>query len=373
MSTDPYTLPADLPIPMDDGLCDHLKWAELPPLELSCTSGKTVLLSQLCSRPTVLFFYPRTGIPGVPPSLGFQGETWDSIPGARGCTPQSCGFRDEYSRFYAAGVGVFGVSTNTTEFQMEFKTRNHIPFDFLSDSSLWLTRAMGLPTFEFPGCSGGPTTMLHRMAWFAHKGRIVNVWYPVFPPDKNAATVLKWLSARQTEHCKIEIRPKCAADSEFVVAELRKHWHDTQIWSLGNVFEADQIPALVAWKDGRSIGLLTYHVHAGNKQLEVVTLSALEQECGVGTALLEHIANIARLHGCFRVFLTTTNDNLNAIGFYQKRGWNMVRYHAGSMDQARMFKPSIPRIGEHRIPLKDELEFELRLVESIQQHKEGDT
>ncbi len=371
MSTDPHTLPENLPVPIDDGACDHLADAPLPPLALPCTNGSSLNLAQLCSRPTVLFFYPRTGIPGHPPSLGFQGETWDSIPGARGCTPQSCGFRDLYSQFQSLGVNVYGVSTNTTTFQFDFKTRNHIPFEFLSDSSLWLTRAMRLPTFEFPETSGGPTTMLQRMAWFADKGRISKIWYPVFPPDKNAATVLKWLNTQHSKQLAIEVRPKTEADSEFIKAELQKHWHNTQIWSLGNIFDADQIPALIAWRDGQRIGLLTYQLHVGGRQLEVVTLSAANNGNGAGTALLRHIADLAKSHGCFRAFLTTTNDNLNAIGFYQKRGWTMVRYHAGSMDRARILKPTIPLIGDNNIPLKDELEFELSFIAPPQARKEG--
>lgn len=160
----------------------------------------------------------------------------------------------------------------------------------------------------------------------------------------------------------IEIRPKTDADSDFIVSELRKHWHSTKIWSIGNVFDADQIPALIAWHNGQRIGLLTYQLHIGGAQLEVVTLSATDRRQGAGTALLRHIAALAQRHGCFRVFLTTTNDNLNAIGFYQKRGWTMVRYHVGSMNIARLLKPTIPLIGENNIPLKDELEFELSFI-----------
>ena len=139
----------------------------------------------------VLFFYPRTGEKGRS-----AGPEWDLIPGARGCTPQSCGFRDLHREFGALGVAVAGVSTQTSEYQREFVERNHVPFDLLSDADLRLTRALRLPTFEFPVPGGGPTTLIKRMAWYCEGGRIAHVWYPVFPPDKNAETVLAWLRQR---------------------------------------------------------------------------------------------------------------------------------------------------------------------------------
>lgn len=190
-------------------------------------------------------------------------------------------------------------------------------------------------------------------------------------PHNSPATLPLHIENGASESRAIEIRPKTDADSDFIIAELRKHWHGTQIWSLGNIFDADQIPALIAWQNGQRIGLLTYQLHIGGVQLEVVTLSATDSGKGAGTALLRHIAILARTHGCFRVFLTTTNDNLNAIGFYQKRGWTVVRYHAGSMDRARILKPSIPLIGDNNIPLKDELEFELSFIAPPQARKEG--
>lgn len=188
----PQNLPNDLPIPQDDGLTRHLQGALLPAIELQSSDGGSVKLSQL-TEPTVIFTYPRTGIAGQPPSLGFDGQTWESIPGARGCTPQSCGFRDLYSQFSTLGVKVFGLSTQDSAFQADFKARNHVPFEFLSDVDLHLTRALTLPTFEFPVLSGGPPTLLRRMAWFVHQGRIEQIWYPVFPPNENAQNVLNWL------------------------------------------------------------------------------------------------------------------------------------------------------------------------------------
>jgi peroxiredoxin len=188
---DAYTLPAGLPVPVDDGAADHLRGTVVPPLVLPATSGASIDLAVLARHPAVLFFYPRTGEAGTP-----AGPEWDVIPGARGCTPQSCAFRDLHGEFQALGVTIAGVSTQTTEYQREFVTRNHLPFDLLSDADLRLTRALRLPTFEFPVASGGPTTLIRRMAWYLEAGRIAHVWYPVFPPNTNAEIVLGWLRAR---------------------------------------------------------------------------------------------------------------------------------------------------------------------------------
>jgi peroxiredoxin len=189
---DVSTLPPDLPVPVDDGAADHLRGAVVPSLALPATSGAVVDLAGLARPPAVLFFYPRTGRPGQS-----AGRDWDLIPGARGCTPQSCGFRDLHGELRALGVTVAGVSTQTTDYQREFVERNHVPFDLLSDADLRLTRALGLPTFEFPVPGIGPSTLIRRMAWYLEAGRIAHVWYPVFPPDKNAEVVLAWLRERR--------------------------------------------------------------------------------------------------------------------------------------------------------------------------------
>jgi len=149
-------------------------------------------LAEVAERPVVFFFYPRTGEPGKA-----AGPEWDAIPGARGCTPQSCGFRDLHREFTRLGVAVFGVSTQDTGYQGEFVERNHVPFELLSDRDLLLTHALRLPTFEYPVDRGGPTTLIKRMAWYAERGHIEKIWYPVFPPDRNAETVLAWLRERE--------------------------------------------------------------------------------------------------------------------------------------------------------------------------------
>ena len=185
-----HQLPAGLPVPVDDGATAHLPGAAVPAIVLPATSGQGVALDAWASAPGVLFFYPRTGEVGRSP-----GPEWDAVPGARGCTPQSCAFRDLHEEFRARGVRIAAVSTQDTDYQREFVERNHIPFEILSDARLALTRALALPTFEFPVTGGGPTTLIKRMAWYVEGGRIAKVWYPVFPPDKNAETVLAWLDA----------------------------------------------------------------------------------------------------------------------------------------------------------------------------------
>jgi len=190
-STNLHQLPPDLPAPVDDGACDHLPGSRVPSVRLASTGGGVVDLAETAQRPAVFFFYPRTGEPGKA-----AGPEWDAIPGARGCTPQSCGFRDLHREFTKLAVSVFGISTQETGYQREFVTRNHVPFELLSDHDLSLTRALRLPTFEYPVERGGPTTLIKRMAWFVERGSIEKVWYPVFPPDRNAETVLAWLRER---------------------------------------------------------------------------------------------------------------------------------------------------------------------------------
>ncbi len=187
-----HRLPPDLPPPVDDGAGDHLPGSQVPSVRLASTGGRVVDVAEVAERPTVFFFYPRTGEPGKA-----AGPEWDAIPGARGCTPQSCGFRDLHREFTELGVAVFGVSTQETGYQREFVERNHVPFELLSDRDLRLTRALRLPTFEYPVARGGPASLIKRMAWFVERGRIEKIWYPVFPPDRNAETVLAWLRERR--------------------------------------------------------------------------------------------------------------------------------------------------------------------------------
>jgi peroxiredoxin len=177
-----HTLPPDLPVPEDDGAADHLPGMELPPLALRSTEGGDVVLAELAGR-SVLFFYPRTGVPGheMPPG-------WDEIPGARGCTPEACGFRDRHELFADAGARVLALSTQDPEYQRELAERIHLPFPVLSDERLELVRALRLPTFE-----AGGSTLVKRLTLVTCDGRIEHVFYPVFPPDAHAGEVLEWL------------------------------------------------------------------------------------------------------------------------------------------------------------------------------------
>ncbi len=179
-------LPENLPAPQDDGAVRHLEGTKLPPVVLSATDGSKVDMSKLRGR-VVVYVYPRTGRPGEP-----NLEGWDAIPGARGCTPQSCGFRDHFAELKALGVAqLFGLSTQDTDYQREAAERLHLPFPLLSDQELKLTRAINLPTFEIAGF-----ILLKRMALVLDEGVILKVFYPVFPPDQNAAEVIAWLRSR---------------------------------------------------------------------------------------------------------------------------------------------------------------------------------
>jgi len=184
---DPTVLPDDLPVPVDDGAATHLWDAPLPPFELAATDGSVVRLDRLPGR-VVVYAYPRTGRPNEPHLV----EDWDAIPGARGCTPESCAFRDHHHDLKQAGASlVFGLSTQDTDYQRETAERLHLPFALLSDADLEMTKALRLPTFEVAG-----QTLLKRFTLVVSDGRIEHVFYPVFPPDKHAEEVLAWLRGR---------------------------------------------------------------------------------------------------------------------------------------------------------------------------------
>ena len=182
-----YELPKDLPVPVDDGACAHLPGMRLPAVPLLSTSGRTVDLAALRGR-TVVYCYPRTGRPDQNVPTG-----WNQIPGARGCTPQSCAFRDHYQQLRGLGVGdVFGLSTQDSDYQREAVARLHLPFELLSDEKLEFAKALKLPTFSVDGM-----TLIKRLTLIVRDGVIEMVFYPVFPPDRNAPEVVSWLrSAR---------------------------------------------------------------------------------------------------------------------------------------------------------------------------------
>jgi peroxiredoxin len=178
-------LPPDLPVPEDDGACDHLPGLALPPFELAATDGSLVRLDT--QDRAIVFAYPRTGVPGEDPLVA----DWDAIPGARGCTPESCGFRDNFAALKAAGAAaIFGLSTQDSTYQAEAAERLGLPYLLLSDAKLELTKALRLPTF---GAAG--QTLMKRFTLVISAGVIEHVFYPVFPPDKHAEEVLSWLHA----------------------------------------------------------------------------------------------------------------------------------------------------------------------------------
>jgi peroxiredoxin len=179
-----YQLPDDLPVPVDDGACDHLPGAAVPSLRLDSSQGP-VDLAELGAERAVLYVYPRTGRPDrtIP-------AEWDEIPGARGCTPQSCGFRDHADELGALGVRVAGLSAQSLEDQVELAERLELPYAVIADPERRLGAALGLPTFEFDGM-----TLYKRVTLALEHGRVAKAFYPVFPPDRNVEEVLAWLGS----------------------------------------------------------------------------------------------------------------------------------------------------------------------------------
>ncbi len=181
--TDPTVLPPALPRPIDDGACDHLPGLAMPSVRLPSTAGRVVDLGALAAPRTVIYCYPMTGVPGKP-----LPQDWDMIPGARGCTPQACAFRDHHRELAELGATVYGLSTQTTEYQREMAQRLRLPFEVLSDAGFAFVEALRLPTFEVAG-----TRLVKRLTLIVRERRIEKAFYPVFPPDESAGRVLDWL------------------------------------------------------------------------------------------------------------------------------------------------------------------------------------
>jgi peroxiredoxin len=180
-------LPANLPVPLDDGACDHLVGMAIPSIPLAGTRNHMVILANVPAPRTVVYAYPRTGEPDKEPPPG-----WNDIPGARGCTPQSCSMRDHYKQMKALGAEVFGLSTQTTGYQKEMVNRLHLPFEVLSDSNFAFTKSLRLPTFSIAGM-----TLIKRLTLVIKDKKIEKVFYPIFPPDQHGAQVVAWLTVRQ--------------------------------------------------------------------------------------------------------------------------------------------------------------------------------
>lgn len=183
-----------LPAPEDDGAARHLPGMRLPAIALAATDGSAIDLSSLAGR-VVVYAYPRTGRPGEPNPAG-----WEAIPGARGCTPQTCAFRDHFAELCSLGVAhLYGLSTQDTAYQREVVDRLHLPFPILSDASLALTNALRLPTFKTH-----EMTLLCRLTLVLREGVVEHVFYPVFPPDQNASKVIAWLHDAEQLRQRIE-------------------------------------------------------------------------------------------------------------------------------------------------------------------------
>lgn len=188
-----HELPKDLPVPVDDGACDHLASMRLPAVRLRSTHGREVDLSALGGT-TVVYIYPRTGRPDEESPPG-----WNAIPGARGCTPQSCAFRDHFRDLQRAGAAhVFGLSAQSNADQREAAQRLHLPFELLSDEGLGFARGLRLPTFEVAAMQ-----LIKRITLICRDGAIEKVFYPVFPPDQNAGDVLAWLTAARSDELRV--------------------------------------------------------------------------------------------------------------------------------------------------------------------------
>ena len=187
---DPYApLPAGLPVPVDDGACRHLVGMKMPAVALQSSSNNPINLSQIALQaPAVLFFFPAAGRPGVPDPPG-----WNLIPGARGCTPQLCDYRDATAEFQRLGIKLFGISSQRHEDLVEIAQRNRLRYELLSDQELRLTTALRLPTFKVSSPVGlVPSICIKRLTLVVNKGRIERVFYPVFPPNTNASEVLSY-------------------------------------------------------------------------------------------------------------------------------------------------------------------------------------
>jgi len=183
ISYDPTVLPENLPVPENDGAADHLAGSRLPDIALPSTLGGVVNIAEVGVPRAVIFAYPRTGRPNE-----LMPDGWDAIPGARGCTPQTCSFRDLHQEFTALGTEVYGISTQSSDYQREMVERLHVLFPVLSDAQLELARALRLPTFAVEGMA-----LLKRLTLVISDGVIEHVFYPVFPPNRSADAALEWL------------------------------------------------------------------------------------------------------------------------------------------------------------------------------------
>jgi peroxiredoxin len=340
-------LPAGLPVPEDDGACTHLPGKQIPSLTLPSTAGRAVNLADTSKTPTIFFFYPRTGRPEAPVPSG-----WNQIPGARGCTPQSCGFRDHHAEFGRLGVQIFGVSSQSSDYQREFVARNRIPYEILSDEKYSLTDALMLPTFEY-----NSMRLIKRLALFVENSIIQMVFYPVFPPDKNADEVLGWLRRKRgSEQAEIKDVTQPAPrwslnlatrtwhrsgyeistdatrlDLNFVHRELsRSYWSPDVPRAVVERAIANSIVFGLYRKDGRQVGFARLVTDAATfAYLCDVVITQRERGAGLGKWLNECVISHPDLQGLRRWMLATRD----AHGLYKNTGWMPVKDPAKFMER----------------------------------------
>jgi peroxiredoxin/ribosomal protein S18 acetylase RimI-like enzyme len=316
---DVHTLPPDLPVPADDGRASHLPGSRLPSLALLATTGERIDLSRVPGR-AVVFAYPRSGQPNAPPLV----PDWDLIPGARGCTPQTCSFRDLASDFAQLNCQVFGLSTQDAPYQRELAERLHLPFPVLSDADLALTHTLRLPTLTVAG-----QVLMARLAWIQRDGVIEDVAYPVFPPDRNAAEMLERVRARTAV---ISRRPATADDRAFarrthhaayrdVVERQFGKWNEEQ---QDQFFAADWNPSTheIILAEDRPVGYCVIEHRADDVHVRELVLDVSAQGRGIGSSIIRELQQAAA-RDRKPIRLGTFTEN-RALSFYARFGFEPI-------------------------------------------------
>lgn len=326
----PHELPGNLPVPRDDGAADRLPGAALPPVVLEATGGKPVDLAAASDRGfLVLYVYPRTGVPGEPMPRG-----WDRIPGARGCTPQSCAFRDSAAELADLGVSVLGLSAQPLEEQVEFAKREHLPYPLLNDSEFRLAATLRLPTFEADGAR-----YYRRLTLIARNGRIEKVFYPVLPPQDNAADVIAWIRTHGMAPEEWTIR--AAGDDD--VAAVLDLWRaaansrsatDSEE-GLERLLRRDARSLLVAEAGGAVVGSLIAGWDGWRGSFYRLVVHPDWRRRGVATSLVRAGETHLEGFGAIRLTAIVTDEETDAPSLWQAMGY--VR-QAGAIRFVRMPK-----------------------------------
>jgi GNAT superfamily N-acetyltransferase len=156
-----------------------------------------------------------------------------------------------------------------------------------------------------------------------------------------------------------EVRYSTKNDRDWIIDVLHDNWASNIIVTRGKTYEADRLPGIIVEYEGVRVGLLTYRIKS--HELEIITMNAIDQGKGIGSALLNEVEKIAKKNKCMRIWLITTNDNVNALRFYQKRGFEIASIHRRAIEESRKLKPQLPLVGNYGIPIRDEIELELVL------------